>query len=45
MPEGQISLKKARLRVLFSVMGVALDRYLPGRNAMLVTKPMYLIEF
>ena len=28
-----------------AMMGVALDRYLPERNAMLVTKPMYLIEF
>ena len=24
-----------------AMMGVALDRYLPGRNAMLATKPMY----
>ena len=24
-----------------TMMGVALDRYLPGGNAMLVTKPMY----
>jgi hypothetical protein len=40
MPEGQISLKKARLRVLFSVMGVALDRYFPGRNAMLADDAM-----
>jgi len=25
-------------------MGVALDRYLPGRNTMLATKPMYYKE-
>ena len=24
----------------FAMMGVAIDRYLPGRNAMLATKPM-----
>jgi hypothetical protein len=24
-----------------AMMGAALDRYLPGRNAMLATKPMY----
>ena len=38
---GGFSCKKHLLtQVLFAVMGVALDRYLPGHNAMLATKPM-----
>ena len=43
--EGGFSCKKHLLtQVLFAVMGVALDRYLPGHNAMLVTSPMYYVN-